>query len=254
MNERVPIPLYHQVYVLLREKILSGQWERGDFFPTEQELSKSLNVSRVTVRRALGLLADENLLRRFQGRGTLVASGVMTRPVTANIAAQLDNAISLGRQTTVELLRYEWKVPRPEIAAALGLADGADAHVTVRVRSLSGTPVSRITTVVPRPVAGSISREDLISSTPVLALIERSVALEEAEQAIGATLADERTSETLALPLGAPLLEVKRLVFATGHIPVMHSVALYNPDYYQYRLTLKAAGEPGGRPGMNLYD
>jgi GntR family transcriptional regulator len=252
MNERPPILLYHQIYLILREKILSGEFEKGDFFPTEQELSASLKASRVTVRRALDLLEREHLIRRSQGRGTLIAPGVTARPVTANIAGQLDNALALGRQTRVELLQYGESVPHQEIAAALNLPFGKPAHVNVRVRYLKDTPVSHITTFLPPALAKTIRKQDLISSRPVLSLVEKEIPVEEAEQAISATLADARMSAVLKVPIGSPLLEVRRLCYGRGRLPMLITIALYNPDYYQYRLKLTRG--KGDAERMDMHD
>lgn len=115
MEVRNPVPRYHKLYLALREKILRNEWAQGDLLPSEIEISKSFGVSRVTVRKALALLAEENLLRRFQGRGSFVSPRVDARPVTASIGAQLDNAANLGRQTTVKLETFEY-ISAPEEA------------------------------------------------------------------------------------------------------------------------------------------
>jgi DNA-binding GntR family transcriptional regulator len=68
------IPLYYQLENLLREKIVSGELEPGDKLPTELELIEQYGVSRITVRQALQALADEGLIERKQGRGTVVTA------------------------------------------------------------------------------------------------------------------------------------------------------------------------------------
>jgi len=46
------IPLYSRVESLLRNKILSGEYEQGEKLPTEDELVQCFGVSKVTVRSA----------------------------------------------------------------------------------------------------------------------------------------------------------------------------------------------------------
>jgi len=46
-----------QVYLILRDRILSGAIAFGAKLPTENELAEVHGVSRVTIRRALGELA-----------------------------------------------------------------------------------------------------------------------------------------------------------------------------------------------------
>src|SRR4051812_16483621 len=52
-------PLRQRVAVELREQIRTGAIKAGDKFPTEQELHEQYDVSRDTVRLALGLLQNE---------------------------------------------------------------------------------------------------------------------------------------------------------------------------------------------------
>ncbi len=244
-------PLYYKAYLVLREKILRAEFGSGELFPTEQELCDALGVSRVTIRRALAMLVEERLLRRFQGRGSLVAPTVTTRPVSANILGHLDSAEGLARQTTVELLAFGEKLPPPAIAALFGVAPGIKLHHTIRVRSAHGVPVSHVTTWLTISLGRLVSRKDLLSSRPVLALIEEGAAIADADQTISATLADEAVSQHLRVPIGAPLLEVTRRVETTARTTAMASIALYNPDLYRYRLHLE---KPGDVRFSHLYD
>ncbi len=236
-------PLYRRTYLLLRERILAGEWGSGALFPTEQELCQGLCVSRVTVRRALEMLAADNMLQRFQGRGSIVTQSVFPRPVRASISGQIDNAEDLGRRTKVKLLHFGAALPPPPVAEAFGAAPGEKLHRNVRLRSRDGAPVSHVTSWLPADVARRISRADLLSSRPILAMLQGMFTLAGADQVISATLADGKVAELLALPPGAPLLEVTRTVNRVmdendSSAPVMVSLALYNPSLYRYRLRL----------------
>lgn len=65
-------PLYQQVYWDLRKKIEAGVYPEGFQVPTEAELEKLYNVSRITIKRALGQLAQEGCIERIPGRGSFV--------------------------------------------------------------------------------------------------------------------------------------------------------------------------------------
>ncbi len=60
--------LTDQVYGVLRDRILPGDWDVGRFI-REQEISDNLGVSRTPVRAALGQLASEGFLERIPHRG-----------------------------------------------------------------------------------------------------------------------------------------------------------------------------------------
>lgn len=65
-------PLYRKVYLSIREKIENGEYPKGSLLPTESDLQKLFNVSRVTIRKAIELLSSEGYVITQQGRGTEV--------------------------------------------------------------------------------------------------------------------------------------------------------------------------------------
>src|SRR5258708_14342927 len=79
-------PLYHQIYILLREQIMSGTYGDDALLPTEFSLARTYGVSRITAKRALDELKAEGLVERRRGRGTSVAKRVESRPVHANLS------------------------------------------------------------------------------------------------------------------------------------------------------------------------
>ena len=65
-------PMYRQIADAFREKINAGELKPGDALPTESSLQEAFSVSRVTVRQALKLLADEQIIESIQGSGSYV--------------------------------------------------------------------------------------------------------------------------------------------------------------------------------------
>ena len=56
MSAVMPLPKYHQVYLVLREQLHEGKFAQG--LPGELALMQQFSVARVTVRRALAQLAQ----------------------------------------------------------------------------------------------------------------------------------------------------------------------------------------------------
>jgi multiple sugar transport system substrate-binding protein len=71
-----PVPIYHQLKMLIQRRIKSGLWGPGDRIPTERELCQMYGISRSPVRQALNQLAQEGLVIRRPGLGTFVANHV----------------------------------------------------------------------------------------------------------------------------------------------------------------------------------
>ncbi len=67
-----PIPLYYQVYLLIRDRILDGRLSQNDVLPSEADITALLGTSRITVRRAFEELVNDGFVRRERGVGTYV--------------------------------------------------------------------------------------------------------------------------------------------------------------------------------------
>ena len=65
---------YQKVYTQIRDFISSEQWPLGETIPSENELVEYFDVSRITIRSALRLLADDGFILRQRGKGTVVTS------------------------------------------------------------------------------------------------------------------------------------------------------------------------------------
>lgn len=63
---------YEQLAAILRGRIRSGEYEAGRKIPPLIDLQAEFELSSMTVRRAVRVLADEGLLVRVPGRGTYV--------------------------------------------------------------------------------------------------------------------------------------------------------------------------------------
>lgn len=66
---------YVDVYEQLYKMITDGTFPVGSKLPSEPKLAESLGVSRMTLRKALGLLHDDALIKKVQGAGTFVMAG-----------------------------------------------------------------------------------------------------------------------------------------------------------------------------------
>jgi GntR family transcriptional regulator len=72
INRDVPIPYYYQLEAMLRGQVNSGRWLPGEQVPSEKQLCERYELSRTTVRQAVGNLVQEGLLYHVKGKGTFV--------------------------------------------------------------------------------------------------------------------------------------------------------------------------------------
>ena len=239
------MPLYHQIYLILRQKLLSGEFAYDDRIPSEQELVEEYEVSRITARRALDELAAEGLVVRQRGRGTRARFRPPTQPLESSVEGLLENLLAMGLETGVSLLDFEYVTANDDVAKALACNSGTVVQRAVRVRSIENGPFSYLITYVPQDIGNKFDADDL-ANEPLLQLLERSgVIVDGAKQSISATMADADVAAHLDTEVGAPLLVIKRVVSDKDGRPVEYIRALYRPDRYQYNMILSRVQSDG---------
>lgn len=92
------IPKYQHIKDHLKNKILSGNYKKGDRFFTESELIQSFQVSSITIIHALRELEKEGYITRKQGLGTFISR---TREEKMVRYASLDKQLSQNEDVTV---------------------------------------------------------------------------------------------------------------------------------------------------------
>ncbi len=121
-----PMPLWAQLEAQLRRRLWCGDFD-GDC-PTELELAETYDVSRHTVREALGRLRTDGLLERRRERGTRVTASVLEQ--------QLHSLYSLAR--TIEDQGLE------ERSDVLALELGSDEEAAYRLGGANGDHLARL--------------------------------------------------------------------------------------------------------------
>lgn len=244
IDDRLPTPLYHQIYVLLRDKILSGDYPKNSLIPSEHELERMYGVSRITAKRALDELAAEGFVSRQRGRGTRVIHSPAAPSVVGNVEGLFENVVMRGFKTEVEVLEFDYGPASPAAAEALGIAIGDTVQRVVRIRKKNGQPFSYLVTHVPEEIGQRFGRDALATHQPMLAVLERhGVVVARAEEAISAVLADNATAPALNIQVGSPLLKVSRVAYAPDDRPVEHLLTLYRSDLYQLNIALERVRE-----------
>lgn len=242
-----PLPLYHKVYLLLKQKLLSGGFAADAAMPGENALAAEYGVSRLTIRRSLDALEADGLIERRQGRGTFaIANADLSAPQSgADIDALMAHLARMGMHTRVTLLELDTVPASAQAAAHLELPAGAPVQRAVRVRSHQGLPFSYLTTYVPGGIGQDIRRKDL-EAKPLLAIFrDMGVRVARAQQSLSAALAEPGVAGALDVPVGSALLSLHRLVRDDSGRPVEWLHALYRPDRYEYRMDMQAHDMPG---------
>lgn len=129
------LKLYVQIYTIIKEKIETGEWSIGIQIPTEDDLCKTYDVSKVTVREAIQELVREGYLKRQQGKGTFVLYSV---PHLGLVMRTRLTDITDGEGVTVrkEMIEKGLREPPDEVKSLLQTQD--QVHYFLCKRYISG--------------------------------------------------------------------------------------------------------------------
>lgn len=202
-------PKFAAIVAHTRRKIDSGAWRPGDRAPSENELSATFGVSRMTARRALDQLALDGLIVRRQGAGSFIANNGVRSSflVIRNIADEISES---GRGYSSRVLRHCATKASRAVASALEVEIGDVVYHSLIAHCADDVPVQlEYRYVRPNAVPGYITA-DLAAETPNQYL-QRSCPLTEAYQDVTAGLPSAYQSKALGLPRREPCLLITRV-------------------------------------------
>jgi GntR family transcriptional regulator len=247
LRKELGVPLYHQIQHLLRHRIHSGLYPPGTQIPSEHELSRELDVSRVTLREALRELVRENLLVKVQGKGTFVASNPPKRVAPVRYTGFLEELQERVRKLRVTDVEVSQAPATRELRTALAL-DPAASELTVikRLRHIDDEPFSYTLNYLPTELGARIRAKDLYS-LPLLKILQEDlkIPIVRARETIEAAPADPDTARRLALPVLYPVLHITRVMYTTGDRPFELVDIYYRADKYHYSVNMMRVKRQG---------
>ncbi len=238
------VPLYYQLATLIREKIANREYSPGDQIPPESELVRSYGVSRMTVRQAIAGLEKDGLIRKEPGRGTFVSDDPGASSGDLELDRSVEDLISMGQATSVQLLELSESDPTPREARDLLLSEDSPVIRCKRLRLLHDQPYCYIVNHVPPEIGRRIPEKNWHSGS-VLKFIEDElrIPLRIAKQRVKATLADANLAQSLNVRIGAPLLVVDYHIRTDEDRPVEMAELYYRSDLYSFTLHLTRSND-----------
>ena len=151
------IPLYAQLVGIIKRCISSGSLAIGDLLPSEAEFCRALNISRNTVRQAIGELEDEGLVVRKRGKGTFVADPANNRRgVRYSFTTEVSSA---GKVPSSTLVDFAVITASPAICEKMELQEGTPVYCFTRVRNVDGVPLILETSYYPQYIYPNLTRD-----------------------------------------------------------------------------------------------
>lgn len=216
--------LYMQIKDEMMNKIKNREWVLGNRIPSENQLCKMYNVSRITVRQAIAELTRDGYLESRRGAGTYV-----TLPTLQNDADELysiKNEIrKRGYHAWFKIIALNIEEPAEEDIRRLHLNPGEKVYSLERVIYADEIPMAYEINKLPVRLFPNLTIQQIEERNSLYSVISEEYGLSptEAKEALSSSLADKHMAE---------LLNVKR-PFATL---VIRRVTKQLEDYIEYSL------------------
>jgi len=239
LNPGAPAPLYHQMYALLKKRILDGSIAHGARMPTEQELAQGFSVSRITTKRAMDELAADGLIERHRGRGSHVIHHYEPGQIQAPLVGMLENLASMSRATKIKVLEAEKIRPPADIARQLKLQPDEDVLHVKRVRRDETQEPFAYYESWTLGVTKGFTKKSLESKARFDILAASGINIAHIEQYLSADTAATEVAKELGMDKGDPVLTLMRHSYDEDENLVDIIYCQYHPKRFHYRMDLR---------------
>lgn len=242
------IPLYVKLTDVLRHKIAEGVWPTGELIPTLEELMAEHGLARSTVRRAIGALIDEGLLKSGRGVGTMV----VRKPdlTTKHLRSTINERSSDAGDFQIKIISREYADTIP--VDILADSPGAESYLVLKkIHIHKGNPFVLMHIYIPKPIfdrfpAGSEKQRKLAN----LVYEYSPSKVRNIRQTITVEPADNVVATTLNYGFSAPVAKViRRFMDAKGRL-VYCGVFWYRGDGFVMDMELPGSWLAENQPAV----
>ena len=225
--------LYIQLTRIFLDEITSGRWLLKQQIPSEDELCKQYDVSKITVRQAVNNLVSDGYLVKIQGKGTFITSVL---PVLG---------LAMRTRFTEDMFGKEVKAEKEVLLRNIEEAL-SDARVYLRTddriyrilcrRLVNGEPAYLDESFIPHSMLPGIETLDFANTSLYSLLQEKGIKkIFKVIQTIEIAVAPGDFARYLDVAEGVPLLAVHRLLLSSDDTPVAYTKLLGRSDRYKFQ-------------------
>ncbi len=240
LNKEVPIPLYYQLKELLLDFI--HHEKAYTIIPTETELCEHFDISRSTVRQALGELSSEGYLERHKGKGTMILPKKIKQEFLEVLESFNDEMQEKGLTPNTKVLELELVFPPTVVATGLQVPQGERVVHLKRLRGIDSEPIVLVSTYLPihdYPLIGLLDDDLEKESLYHLMRTKYGVEIESSRRVLEIRLASEAEAKLLQIAPLNPVHYIETTSFDEKGAPVEFSKARYRGDKNSFVIEIR---------------
>lgn len=225
--------LYIQLTRIFLDEIHANRWKLNDRIPSEEELCKHYNVSKVTVRQAINNLVSDGYLMKIQGKGTFVTSVL---PVVGVAMRTIFTEEMFGKEVKAEKEILFRGIKEPDQDIRSYLKTDSEIYYILSRRLLNGHPAYVDESFIPHSITPEIDSLDI--SVASLYFFLQQKALKKIFKVIQTVEVSQATGDSarhLDLDEGVSVLVVHRLLISSDSTAVAYTRLQGRSDRYKFQ-------------------
>lgn len=233
------MPKYQEIANILRTKIKNKTYPPDSLLPNQIDLVEEFQVSRMTIKKAIGILSMEGLVYSQRGAGTKILNHPFVDRDTTTLTEYVGLSTEMRkakRQLTSEVIDFQVAFPDKEIQEKLMLTEEQPVYKIIRLRILEGRPFILEHTYMPVHLVPNLKRSHLETSIYQYVKEELGIQFVGAYRTISADKSSLYDQKYLACDPTDPVLEIQQIVYQKNGSPIEYSRSRnrYDTRVYSY--------------------
>jgi GntR family transcriptional regulator len=231
-----PFSLYISVKNEIEKLINSSEFKPGDKLPSEFEMAKKYNVSRLTLREALRSLEEEGLLARKQGVGTFIKATSPRIKSILDINYGVTEMIwNMGYHPGTKKIKIGEISADPNTAKLFNINKDSKLISIERIRTADETPVVYSLDMIPSWVLPNFNDLGAMGES-VYDFLETkcNVVFSSSMARLVPTKANRKLATNLNIKVASPLLHLVQVDTDQVGRPVVYSREYFVNDYFDF--------------------
>lgn len=232
INKNSPEPIYYQIYKLIREEIENEKYTSESFLPSENYFRMAFDVSKVTIRKSMGLLERDGYIRRERGRGTIV----LDYRDTFYWSRLTSFTTYLTEQKVTSIIReFAIEKPNAKIKKLLNLDADDLVYKLVRVRLINNIRIALSTCYLTPHLPLKLTREMFDEYTSLFKLLtDNGLEIGTCDETVEAQIPTLEIKNILRMDKNTAVFYRERVTYDKDKNPFEFATIIYNADYYKY--------------------
>ncbi|TDX41417.1 GntR family transcriptional regulator [Halanaerobium congolense] len=238
LNTDNRLPLYHQLYDIIVEKIEDGTYKENDKIPSEREFCDKYDISRATVRRTMVELEKNDYIYKKQGKGVFVSSKAFKQDLLSFYSFS-EEMKKINKVPSSEVIDFKKTDVSSKIADKLKINKNQKVYKFKRLRLADDEPMMIETTYLPAARFPGLNSKKLDQRSMYDIFREDyNVEFNKADEIFQAISLNKKDAKYLNSNEGSPSILLERFTYENENI-IEYTASVTRGDKFKFHVSLE---------------